>query len=409
MFKYFKSKGKSDIEVWINKSLNDARLCGLMQLLGGDWQKWAKSQGVSTQSINLMKQLDSQYSKVSNAKYRIPGGGGSKINPADLAKWLVLRAQKVGSKAAYSSLKCLAQNPCTSGYHVTLINGLDFTGTVNFGDDIKLVSGNFLPQDIQDGISQKIARMGHTAKPPYSFLFKPVDVDVFSDEPDEHDEAATQNYVDSEFVIVNFLSLFSKRHAPCIDRRWSVLSDSTPMSGIIDNGYQGFMEIRPPKVPENWDDVDLEQLPEIYKAYRQIPEKQRLPIDIALWRRSQAMNTWDDTNKAIDLGIALESVLTSPKTREQLSLHIRVLGSKLVSKDSNERSEIFLLLKCLYRIRSEAVHNGTVDKSYKIKNRGSVRTSEVLDEGIALLSRCIKEIIKRGGLTQDDFEALLIE
>nr|WP_276515419.1 HEPN domain-containing protein [Pseudidiomarina sediminum] len=169
------------------------------------------------------------------------------------------------------------------------------------------------------------------------------------------------------------------------------------------------MEIRPPKVPENWDDVDLEQLPEIYKAYRQIPEKQRLPIDIALWRRSQAMNTWDDTNKAIDLGIALESVLTSPKTREQLSLHIRVLGSKLVSKDSNERSEIFLLLKCLYRIRSEAVHNGTVDKSYKIKNRGSVRTSEVLDEGIALLSRCIKEIIKRGGLTQDDFEALLIE
>lgn len=409
MFKCFKSKGESNIEVLINKSLNDTRLCGLMRYCGGDWLTWAKSQGVSTNSLNLMKQLKSQHSEVSNAMYRRPGGGGSKINPADLAKWLVLRAQKVDSESAYSSLKCLAQNPRTTGYHVTLINGLDFTGTVDFGDDIKLVSGNFLPQDIQGGISQKIARMGHTANPPYSFLFKPVDVDVFADELDEQDEAATQNYVDSEFVIVNFLSLFSKRHAPCIDRRWSLLSDSTPMSGVIDNGYQGYSEIRPPKVPENWDDVDLELIPEIYKAYRKIPEKQRLPIDIALWRRSQAMNTWDDTNKAIDLGIALESVLTSPKTREQLSLHIRLLGSKLISRDSNERSKIFLLLKCLYRIRSEAVHNGTVDKTYKIKNRGSVRTSEVLDEGIALLGRCIKEIIRRGGLTQDDFEALLIE
>ncbi|WP_417442866.1 hypothetical protein [Idiomarina abyssalis] len=409
MFKCFKSKDESDIELAINESLNDAHLCGLIQLYGGDWFTWAKSRGVSTQSLNLMKQLDSQHSEASNAMYRRPGGGGSKINPADLAKWLVLRAQKVGSKSAYLSLKSLSQNPRTTGYHVTLINGLDFTGAVDFGDATKLVSGNLLPQDIQDGISQKIARMGHTASPPYSFLFKPVDVDVFSDELDEHHEAATQAYLDSEFVIVNFLSLFSKRHAPCIDRRWSILSDSTPMSGIIDNGYQSYIEIRPPKVPENWSGVDLDRVPEIYKAYRQIPEKQRLPIDIALWRRSQAMNTWDDTNKAIDLGIALESVLTSPKTREQLSLHIRLLGSKLISKDTNERSKAFLLLKCVYRIRSEAVHNGTVEKTYKIKNRGSVRTSEILDEGISLLGRCIREIIRRGGLTQDDFDSLLIE
>src|SRR5690606_38614860 len=100
---------------------------------------------------------------------------------------------------------------------------------------------------------------------------------------------------------------------------------------------------------------------------------------------------------------------TSPKTRDQLSLQIRVLGAKLASSDPEKRAEVFSKLKCIYGIRSEAVHNGSVEKSYKIKGMGDKSTSSILDEGISILGDCLKEIIKRGGLSQEDTEKLLID
>lgn len=408
MIKPFWKKSDSDIELAIKKSMNDPYLYNLKPFIADDWLGWVKSMGISGSSLNLMRQLEEQHPDISNAWFRTPNGGEI-INPAILAKWLVLRARKVGHREAYETIGKLIKKTITTGYHVTLISGLNLNGNIEFGDDIQLIPGHSVPEQIQDGISQKIAHSRPDVHPPYSFLLQPIEIDLLSDSLSDSIEKRTQAYVNSQFPIVNFLSLFSNHHAPCIDRFWFVLPDSTPMSGIVDSGYQSYLEIRPPKVPEDWQKVDLTSVSDLYKVYCQIPDKKRLPIEIALWRRSQAMNTWDDINKAIDLGIALESVLTSPKTREQLSLHIRLVGSKLVSKDPDERSTIFLLLKSVYQIRSEAVHNGTVEKSYKIKNRGSVRTSEILDEGIALLGRCIKEIIRRGGLTQDDFEALLLE
>ncbi|MDE1336447.1 HEPN domain-containing protein [Vibrio aestuarianus] len=84
----------------------------------------------------------------------------------------------------------------------------------------------------------------------------------------------------------------------------------------------------------------------------------RLPLDISLARRSQAMNTWNDTNKAIDLGIALESILTKPDTNGELTLQIKIIGSKLASHDLEKRKEISSILNAAYSIRSSAVHDG---------------------------------------------------
>lgn len=355
-----------------------------------------------------MRCLEEVYPDFSHACFR-SGGSAERVNPATLAKWLVLRANQVGAEKAYSSLISLETSTEVTVYNVTLINGLDFHGVIKFRDDFYLADYHNLPDKIKINVHSKVMSGYPNIHPPYTFLFKSFRSDLMSDELDGSARDNLRSYLNTESIIVNFLSLFSVQEAPTIDKRWCLLEDDVPMSGIIDNSYTHYLEIKRPKGVENWSIVDLDGVSDLYQRYMAIPEKRRLPIDISLWRRAQAMNTWDNINKAIDLGIALESVLTSSKTRDQLSLQIRVLGAKLSSSDRDERSKVFSTLKCIYGIRSEAVHNGIVDKFYKIKDQGRKSTNEILDDGLAILGNCLREIIMRNGLTAEESEKLFIE
>ncbi|MCO7245837.1 HEPN domain-containing protein [Halomonas sp. Mc5H-6] len=328
-----------------------------------------------------MKCLEEAHPELCHACFR-SGGSAEKINPATLAKWLALRASQVGAEKTYSSLISLETSTEVTAYNITLINGLDFQGVIEFPNDFYLADYHNLPDKIKNNVHSKVMSGYPNIHPPYTFLFKSFRSDLISDDLDDSAMDSLQSYVKTESIIVNFLSLFSVREAPTIDKRWCLLEDDVPMSGIVDNSYTHYLEIKPPKGAEDWGNIDLNEVIDLYQRYMAIPEKKRLPVDISLWRRAQAMNTWDNINKAIDLGIALESVLTSAKTRDQLSLQIRVLGAKLSSSDRDGRSKVFSKLKCIYGIRSEAVHNGTVDKFYKIKDEGRKSTNEIRVSGL---------------------------
>ena len=401
-------KQVAEVVAAIHAAQQDNYLQNLMPFIAEDWLNWVLNLRVPEQTIALMQLVEKLHPTLSHSVFRV-GGAAARINPAILAKWLFQRASSVGAEEAYLSICNIESNANVTAYNITLINGLHFEGVVDFGESIFFCDYHHLPDGIKENVSHKIMTSQPDVRPPYTFLCQPFRASLLSEDIDDFVMCSLQSYIRYESLIVNFLSLFSATGAPCIDRRWCLLQDVTPMSGIIDNNYTKYLEIRPPKGVEDWTNLSTSEVIELYAEYIQIPEKRRLPIDISLWRRSQAMNTWDSVNKAIDLGIALESVLTSPKTRDQLSLQIRVLGAKLASSYPEKRAEVFSKLKCIYGIRSEAVHNGAVEKSYKIKGMGDKSTSSILDEGISILGDCLKEIIKRGGLSQEDTEKLLID
>jgi len=152
--------------------------------------------------------------------------------------------------------------------------------------------------------------------------------------------------------------------------------------------------------------IDAEQITNLFGKYLSMNEKIRLPLDISLARLCQAMNTWNDTNKAIDLGIAIESILTKPDTNGELALQIKIIGSKLASDDLEKRKEISSLLNAAYSIRSSAVHDGILKDSYKVNGRGKLRPSIIMDETFPILRDCLVKIIEKNGLTKDDYEEL---
>lgn len=401
-------KQVTEVAAAIKAAQQDNYLQNLTPFIAEDWLNWVLNLRAPERTIALMKLIEKLHPTLSHSVFRV-GGAATRINPAILAKWLLERASSVGAEEAYLSVCNIESNSSVTAYNITLINGLHFEGVVDFGENIYFCDFHHLPSSIKENVNHKIMAGQPDVHPPYTFLCQSFQSNLLSEDIDDLVIDSLHSYVRFESLIVNFLSLFAAKGAPCIERRWCLLQDGTPMSGIIDNSYTKYLEIRPPKGVENWTNISTSEVMELYAEYIQIPEKRRLPIDISLWRRSQAMNTWDSVNKAIDLGIALESVLTSPKTRDQLSLQIRVLGAKLASSDPDKRAEIFSKLKCIYGIRSEAVHNGAVEKSYKIKGLGDKGTGSILDEGISILGDCLKEIIKRRGLSQEDTEKLLID
>ena len=115
------------------------------------------------------------------------------------------------------------------------------------------------------------------------------------------------------------------------------------------------------------------------------------------------MNAHDLVDRAVDLGMCAESILTQSESSEQLSLQVRLLGAKLSSDDYKEREENYNYLKAFYNIRSSAVHNAKVKDVVKVRNVGKeVPSRDVLDKASRILSSSILKVIDLGGL--NDFE-----
>lgn len=398
---------KNSIIAAINSSKNDQNLIQMRPIQVEDWQHWITHYQFSNESINLMKLLERHHPKISIARLQI-GASGGVVNPITLAKWLVIAANRFGAEKAYESLLALETTSTVPIYVVTLISGMNFSGSIEFESGVKLVGGNQLPSEIQHNVCGKLAGCHTDIAGPATFLYMRFESDIADQNEHESTFSKISDYVELESSFINFLSLFAMSHAPSINRRWCLLPDSVPLSGIYDTNTQSYIEVRHPKMYEEWDKVDANEVRRLYTKYKDIPIQKRQPIDISLWRRSQAMNSWNNINKAIDLGIALESVLTTSST-DQLALQVRVLGAKLAENDFAQRQVIFSKLKVIYTIRSNAVHKGKIEQSYKIPNQGSVSVDQILSEGIVIMATCLKKIIERNGMSSDELELLLLE
>ncbi|MBD0788928.1 hypothetical protein HUO09_21635 [Vibrio sp. Y2-5] len=376
-----------------------------------EWIKLANSFGASSCSIELAQLIENEHPKLSSSFFSV-GGRGERINAMYLAKWLVLRASLVGAEIAYSSLLALESSSEYTAYNLSLISGIDFRGKIELVDDIYFCDGINLPEEIKvnvDSIFERLTRRNSFSSeihPPYTFLFQPIKINLLSNEFKNETRETMINYVNKEMLISNFLSLFSNNSAPCVELRWCILEDSTPLSGIIDTGFTNYLDVIKPKHYDVWTDIDTAYVRGLFLKYLAIEEKRRLPLDISLARRCQAMNTWNNVNKAIDLGIALESILTKPSNNGELTLQIRIIGSKLISSDISRRKEISSLLKTIYNIRSSAVHEGFLKEKYSVCDRGKLNAGVILEEGFPVLRDCLVKIIEHGGLTDDDYEEL---
>ncbi|WP_143277326.1 HEPN domain-containing protein [Bordetella genomosp. 9] len=122
--------------------------------------------------------------------------------------------------------------------------------------------------------------------------------------------------------------------------------------------------------------------------HRSASEKQRLLT--VLRRLAQAKRRSDQSDKILDLCIALEMLLLSENKTEQLSLSFRVRGAWLLGKDAAGRKTIYSNLKQLYTARSKVAHTGRIETGLQEKMRDS------LSQSFEIAEKCFRFVLSNG-------------
>lgn len=114
--------------------------------------------------------------------------------------------------------------------------------------------------------------------------------------------------------------------------------------------------------------VDSEVVLPIFLALERLPEAVWKPLQLSISRLSRSRLHLNSTDRAIDLGIAIESALLHGETgigaKGEMRNKIGTRGAWLISGDLDERRKNFKILTKAYDARSSAVHSGALGKGH---------------------------------------------
>ena len=132
-------------------------------------------------------------------------------------------------------------------------------------------------------------------------------------------------------------------------------------------------------------------------------------LQIAIKRWIQSKTNKNDVDKIIDLGVAFESIYLPKNKTDQLAFQFRLRAAWHLGKDKSERRELIDEFDAIYTLRSQAVHNGELSPTVKIKKGNqneqgkSVPTSEFLPRAQELCRASIIKILKEGEFPDDAY------
>jgi hypothetical protein len=190
--------------------------------------------------------------------------------------------------------------------------------------------------------------------------------------------------------------------AVCELANWYECPLSTPMiGGVLGSGGQAIEHIFQMEVqPEEYDESSARSLVEQFLAMR---ENDRRKLHIPLSRLNTALREPQAEDKALDLGIAVESLLGPG--HEEISYKIRIRGALLAGGNANDRRHTFYHLHRLYSLRSTVAHGDKLGPSVMVDGN-QVTTDAFLKECCNICSRMIRETIKSGFVS--DWEGRLL-
>ncbi len=187
--------------------------------------------------------------------------------------------------------------------------------------------------------------------------------------------------------------------SPIIRRSYCNLASDSFISGFVGSTWGSPYEETKVRSCYMVSCEELASFKLVLDSYLAMREAERKKLDVPLHRLNEAVRHRTPMDRAIDIGIALESLLVGGKEIDYINQTIQNRGAWLLGKDPADRKRISGLLKKLYKARSNSVHSGEVNPEGKLKN-----VDEILTEGLSLCSGLIRAVINRKGMDWDSWE-----
>jgi Apea-like HEPN len=148
---------------------------------------------------------------------------------------------------------------------------------------------------------------------------------------------------------------------------------------------------------ENFDESSARS---IVEGFLKLSDADRKKLYVPLSRLNRALRENDHSDKALDLGIALESLVGDDQPLD-LSYKVRQRGTFFLEGTPDEKRYTFERLRKLYDLRSTVAHGKSLDSAFTFNGR-KTPTDQFLQECCIICGRLIRKFIKSGLVSKWD-------
>lgn len=320
-----------------------------------------------------------------------------------LLRALILRALKDSPRAAMAAMYDFIDSDRNRCIDVLLLEGIAVHETFEIVDGIVLCPVSEVPsRTLQDSLRhaaaiaeprsfQPSAILLHEHKrQPGAALFK-----IRDERPKFFDQMPAFSVPDSVppiYEIADVLTIAGPT-SPLVCKSFSELADGEFMKDLV-----GFAWGDAREETRVFHNVPLTKecvanfIPTI-RRYLSLPQEVKTRLKVPLHRLNEAVRHRNKEDRALDLGIAFESLLLGGDlTTDEISKRFRHRGAWLLAANGHERAALERKFRDLYDYRSRAAHDGDVTA----KGADPVRVEAALAEGLGLCGTAIRKIIERG-------------
>lgn len=354
--------------------------------------------------VSLLNSIQELESYKSSSIQRSPSGSQS-IKLDNFAHWLLAQSRIKPAREVIAQLKSFLKADSVPMTQVLAVWGLHPKLPIDLIDGISLSPLSMLPSsDIKDQLTG-IKDTGHTGGTSFSlprptavlkweFVFKP----LFS--PSGSNSSLNTKIEEMKEIAECLCLVYKTPVFEIVD--WYQCEVTTPIIGGVQGWGGQVSSIEPIFRSEITSEAyDKKLFKELVNKFFSVSSKDRQRLHVPLKHLNKALLNIESVETAIDLGIALESLLINPDEGEgNISYKVRQRGTLLLGGSPHEKLSNFNLLKVLYKIRNDAVHTGEVKTTYKM-NGIQVSVRELLKDGGILIVGLIREIFNRGNFISD--------
>jgi hypothetical protein len=128
------------------------------------------------------------------------------------------------------------------------------------------------------------------------------------------------------------------------------------------------------------------------------PLKSRLRLSLS--RLNQALCEAPHGDRALDLAIALESLLVAGSN--EITYRLALRSALLVADGHDARKRMRAVVTALYEVRSGLIHNGAMPLQVKVKPGGKVNSTKLVEEATLACRDILRTVLFRGELPDWD-------
>lgn len=288
-------------------------------------------------------------------------------------------------------------SPYADGKLNLAIWGVTVEGRIELADNVAIVPIGDLPDSPQKRSLQVVSRDSPITTslhwfPPQSALVSPHRIEPLlfgPHDPTPQNDASAKRQLFSEIALA--LTLVGPRVVLQASQWFSWDDPDIAEAELGTASSRSFIEILPLQVIA-YPKLDGQEAREIVQGYLGLNEPTRSKVRVALQRLSQSLRRQDPGDQAVELSIALETLMGDGQS--EMTHKIKVRATRMIGGTSEDRQRISTIISRTYDIRSKLVHTGAVNSTKTVDICGiKLSNSDIVKEAIMICVKLIRKII----------------